>query len=65
MVKSSLQFCVVGALNTCEEFYLTYCVDDMVLESHLHHKIVNSLFAITGENNKLTILWESLLSLTY
>ena len=29
----------------------------MVLESQLPHKIVNLLFTITSQNNKLMILW--------
>ena len=33
------------------------CVYQLVLESQLPHKIVNLLFTITYQNNKLTILW--------
>ena len=35
--------------------YLTKCIYYLVLESQLHHKIVNLLFAIINQNIKLTI----------
>ena len=31
----------------------------IVLESQLPHKIVNSLFTITNQNIKMTVLWGS------
>ena len=33
------------------------CIHEMVLESQLPHRVVNLLFTITNENNKLTMLW--------
>ena len=39
---------------------LTKCINWMVLESQLPHKIVNVLFTITNQNNMLTILLEGL-----
>ena len=35
------------------------CINQMLLESQLPHKIVNFLFTVTNENSKLTILWGS------
>ena len=35
----------------------TQCINQMVLESQLPHKIVNSLFHSIIVNNELTILW--------
>ena len=40
------------------QVYLTQCIDQMVSESQLPHKIVNLLFTIINQNIKLTILWE-------
>ena len=40
-------------------FYLEQCMNSMVFESHLPKKIVNSLFTITKNNIKLTLLWGS------
>jgi hypothetical protein len=37
--------------------YLTQCINEMVLQSQLLHKIVNQLFCLAIVNNKLTILW--------
>ena len=37
--------------------YLTQCVDQMVLESQLPHKIVSILFKLATVNKRLTILW--------
>ena len=36
-------------------FYLTQCINKMVLESQLPHKIVNLFFGKLIGNNKLTI----------
>jgi hypothetical protein len=36
-------------------FYLTKCINSMVLEIQLPHKIVHLLFTITYQNNELTI----------
>jgi hypothetical protein len=38
---------------------LTECNGLMVLESQLPRNIVNLLFAITHQNNKLTVVWGS------
>ena len=38
---------------------LTECIDEMASASQLPHKIVNLLFAITNEDNRLTNLWGS------
>ena len=40
-------------------FYLTQCINQMVLESQLPHKIVISLVTITLVHSNLTILWSS------
>jgi hypothetical protein len=40
-------------------FYLTECINQMVLESQLPHTIVNLLSYLVIENNKLTILFGS------
>ena len=40
-------------------FYLTQCINQMVLESQLPPKNVNLWFQLVTVNNKLTILWGS------
>ena len=44
--------------------YLTRCIDQMVLEGQLLHKIVNLLFQLVIVNDKLTIWWRSWFSRT-
>jgi len=39
------------------KFNLTQSIDYRVLGGKLPHKIVNLMFTITSENNKLTVLW--------
>ena len=46
------------------QIHLTECVNSLVLESHLPHKIVNLSFTIAYQNIKLTVLWGSRLSKT-
>ena len=41
------------------EFHLTECINQMVLQGQLPHKIVNLLITVTKQNHKLTILWGS------
>ena len=43
--------------HDCESFYLTECINQMVLESQLHHKIVHLLFTTTNQNDKSTVFW--------
>ena len=45
--------------RTEKQLDLTECINQMVLESQLPHKIVNLLFIITNKNSKLTVLWGS------
>ena len=40
-------------------FYLTQCIDELVLESQLPHQIVNLSFTNTNKNIKSTVLWGS------
>jgi hypothetical protein len=51
-------------LPTRQRSYLTECIDEMVVESQLLHKIVDLLSTITMQDNKLTSLWGSRLSIT-
>jgi hypothetical protein len=53
----SLVDCRSGKRCPPRQIHLTECVNRMVLESQLPHKIVNLLFTITNQDNKLTILW--------
>ena len=52
-----------GALHT-RRSHLTECINQMVSESQLPHKIVNLLFTSTNLNNNLMILWGIWLSET-
>ena len=45
-------------LNRHQQPYLTERIKQMVLGSQLHYKIVNLLFTITNQNNRLTVVWQ-------
>ena len=44
-------------LKCCCCLHLSEFIDYVVLESQLLHKIVDSLFTITNQNLKLTVMW--------
>jgi len=47
------------AICAAAPFYLTECINQMLRESQLPHKTVNSLFTITCSNDEVTILWRN------
>ena len=51
-------------ISSAATIHFTECINEMVFERQLPHKIVNLLFTIANLNIKLDILWGDWLSKT-
>ena len=56
-IPATVHDLVVVHEQTLPGLHITECIDSMVLEGQLPHKIVNLLFTVANSHSKLTALW--------